>query len=371
MLKAAIKEHENNHNVYKDMQGITFREDRTVRGFGFADVCPFGFVRELEASKIPIYSYSGWFDGAYPNSAINRFLSVRNPGSRLIIGPWDHGGKRNISPFSTGPYPAFSHQKELLRFFDLYLKGVSTGIEKENPVWYFTMGEEKWKSSPVWPPPGGKKIEVFLGEKNSLTYSPPTIETASDTYKVNYDAGTGERSRWNSLYNPHQLVIGYPNRRWEDKNLLVYDSPPLLTDVTVTGNPIAKIYFAASAKDAELFVYLEDVSPDGSVQYVTEGELRAMHRKESVEAPLYKSMGVNRTYSEEDAASLTPGKVVEMKFELIATSYQFKKDHRIRIAIAGADKDHFVILAQDPPLYRLERSSRYPSRVELPTYGLE
>lgn len=129
------------------MLGVTYREDRTERGFTFADVCPFGFISELQSTKAPVYSYSGWFDGAYQTAAINRFLTLKNPGSRLILGPWDHGGRQNIDPYSPGRGPAFSHQLELLRFFDRYLKSKTTGIEKENPVWFYTMGEEQWHNS--------------------------------------------------------------------------------------------------------------------------------------------------------------------------------------------------------------------------------
>jgi len=370
LIREAVLEHENNHDVFKDMLGITYREDRTERGFSFADVCPFGFISELKSTKAPVYSYSGWFDGAYQTAAINRFLTIKNPGSRLILGPWDHGGKQNISPYSPGRAPAFSHQLELIRFFDRYLKNKATGIEKENPVWYYTMGEEKWHSALSWPPAGGKKVDVFLSDASTLSYAPPVVETASDSYKVNNQAGTGDYSRWNSLFNTDSRSIEYLDRRDEDKKLLVYDTNPLQDDLIITGSPIIKLYLAASTKDVEVFVYLEDVSPDGSVQYITEGELRALHRKESKDAPLYNTMGVNRSFSREDAENLVPGKTTELRFELLATSYQFKKGHRIRVAIAGADKDHFSFISGESPTFRIERSAKYPSKIELPVYGL-
>ncbi len=373
LLSAAQKEHEDNHDVFKDMLGITYREDRNERGFGFADVCPFGFVRELEATKVPIYSYSGWFDGAYPNAAIARFLSVKNPGSKLILGPWDHGGRQNISPFSSGRGPAFDHYGELLRFFDRYLKGEATGVDKELPVRYFTMGEEKWKSAPSWPPPGGKKVSLYLGEKRAVTFTPPTATDAAsqDSYQVSYDLGTGDNARWNSIYNNDKKPILYPDRRRADEKLLVYDSPTLSGDLEVTGNPIAQIYLSSSDRDGEVFVYLEDLFPDGRVQYVTEGLLRALHRKESADAPMYQNAaGINRTFSRDDGQNLTPGKVAELRFELIATSYQFKKGHRIRIAIAGADTDHFSVVPPKPPIFKVQHSKQYPSRIELPVYGL-
>jgi hypothetical protein len=30
--------------------------------------------------------------------------------------------------------------------------GVNTGIQKEAPIHYYTMGEEKWKTVETWPP---------------------------------------------------------------------------------------------------------------------------------------------------------------------------------------------------------------------------
>ena len=55
------------------------------------------YTNEIQASGAVIYSYSGWFDGAYPLSAIKRHLTYQQKSNKLILGPWDHGGKYNIS----------------------------------------------------------------------------------------------------------------------------------------------------------------------------------------------------------------------------------------------------------------------------------
>jgi len=370
LLRSAIKEHEKNHDVYADMSGMTFREDRTQRGFSFADVCPFGYVRELHSAGIPMFGYTGWFDGAYPNSAIKRFNTIKNPGSRLVLGPWDHGGRQNVSEFSPSRKSAFPHGELLLRFFDLHLRNRPTGIEHEPAVWYFTMGEEKWKSSASFPPPGGKTVSVYLSEGSALRYLPPAVAAGSDTYKADYSAGTGPTSRWNSPYNPNQDQIRYPDRRREDRKLQVYDSRPLAVPLEVTGVPIVNLYVTSNAADGAFFVYLEDVWPDGSVHHVTEGELRAIHRRESEVQPLYEFPGINRTFSREDAEPIRPGETARLRFEMIATSYQFKAGHRIRVAVAGADKDHFAFVPAEPPTIEIMRNRAFPSRVELPVYGL-
>jgi predicted acyl esterase len=47
-------------------------------------------------------------------------------------------------------------------------------------------------------------------------------------------------------------------------------------------------------------------------------------------------------------------------------SYLFAAGHRVRVAVAGADKDHFRILPGDPPRFTVRRDAKYPSRVVLP-----
>ena len=68
-----------------------------------------------------------------------------------------------------------------------------------------------------------------------------------------------------------------------------------------------------------------------------------------------------------DGMPLVPGEVAELVFDLLPTSYLFKKGHSIRVAIAGADKDHFPLMKEEPaPTLKFFRTSDYPSVIELP-----
>ena len=62
-------------------------------------------------------------------------------------------------------------------------------------------------------------------------------------------------------------------------------------DVEITGNPIVTLYVSSTTPDAAFHVYLEDVAPDGTVTYITEGMLRAINRKVSNEEPPYVQFG--------------------------------------------------------------------------------
>ena len=140
------------------------------------------------------------------------------------------------------------------------------------------------------------------------------------------------------------------------------------TDTEITGHPLVTLYASSTAEDGAFFVYLEDVDENGRVTYITEGHLRAMCRQISREKPPFKFFGPYRTFKRADSAPLVAGEIVELTFDLIATSVLIKKGHRIRIAIAGADKDSFDRFPRDGsvPMIHVERNSQYPSRIVLP-----
>ena len=160
-----------------------------------------------------------------------------------------------------------------------------------------------------------------------------------------------------SLKNP------YPDRKERDQDLLVYTSEPLSAPLEVTGHPVATVYLSSTTPDTTLFVYLEDVTPEGDVHYVTEGELRAIHQPRQASDAILKPTGPLpiHTFRRADAAPLIPGEVVPLIVELLPTSYQFKQGHRIRIALAGADKDHFQALDGPAPTWEVWHTPNRPS----------
>jgi uncharacterized protein len=367
LLPLALQEHETNWSPHREASGIVFRDDPPPsRHIANIDVISTQtYADEIAKSGAAIYSYSGWFDGGYQLAAINRYLRHQQPSHRLILGPWDHGGRRRISPYAPGP-SKFDHAAELLKFFDMHLKGIPTGSQDDPPIRYYTMGEERWKTSTHWPPEASP-LSIYFHKEGRLSMRPPPADHTPDRYQVNPTTGTGKHSRWNSLVGI-PLETPYPDRKKRDQELLVYTSDPLSEALEVTGHPVATVYLSATSQDTNLFVYLEDVTPEGAVHYVTEGELRAIHRQWQPDDTLFN--GTNplpaRTFRRADAAPLIPGEVVPLTLELLPTSYQFKQGHRIRIALAGADKDHFQNLDGPPPTWEVWHTSDRPSHVELP-----
>jgi putative CocE/NonD family hydrolase len=125
------------------------------------------------------------------------------------------------------------------------------------------------------------------------------------------------------------------------------------------------LYIDADTSDAGFFVYLEDVDENGGVHYITEGLFRAIHRN-SLGSLGYKDIVPQYTYRKSDAAPLKHGEIAKLDFDLLPTSFLFKKGHSIRIAISCGDKDHYKEVTPNGTKIHVYRNTVYSSKIVLP-----
>jgi len=362
LYREAIKGRAENMDVYSAAVKTSFRDDREF-GVSVDEISLHSYLPQIEKSRVAVNSWGGWFDASTADAVIKSFLSLAN-NQRAVVGPWNHGGSQNASPYQTAESPRVMQAYEWLRFFDHHLKGIDTGLDSEKLFYYFTVGEERWKVTKTWPVPGTTMVRWYLDDGNTLSKNAPSASTGADTYSVNFDATTGEKNRWHTQVGGQ---VFYPDRAEEDSKLLVYTSVPFDSDVEVTGYPIIDLFVTSTATDGAFLVYLEDVNEKGVVTYVTEGALRALHRKISTEAPPYKLLVPYHSFKKKDALPLVPGQIAELKFGLQPTSILIRKGHRLRIAIAGADKNSFArIPAEGTPAISVARNQKNASWIELP-----
>ena len=357
-------------SVWEGLQQVTFKDDKppSWSGWSMDDWGIHAWSEAVQQSGTPIISWAGWLDAGTAEGVLRRFMTVSNP-QRVMVGPWSHGGGHHVSPFladdaPTDP-PQLTQYSEDLCFLEQRVKERDVGMGERLLV-YYTMGEERWKTTTEWPLPGTVQQDWYLGPDNSFSATPADGgEDAADAYEVNFDHTTGTQNRWAT--NNGAGDVFYTDRVQQDALLLVYESEPLEDDLEVTGYPVADLYVSSTHDDGAFFVYLEDVGPDGRVRYITEGQLRALHRKVSDEAPPYVIHGPYHSFLRKDGMPLVPGEVARLAFELMPTSVVFQAGHRIRIAIAGADKDTFRRIPEEgSATIRVHRSTNYPSRIILP-----
>jgi len=109
---------------------------------------------------IPIYHLGGWYD-TFLEGTMKNYLGLQQDGGdgakgnqKLLMGPWTHQdfGQHGIdgdSAFFEGDEIYLINEME--RWFDYWLKDIDTGVMAEDPITYYTIGANEWKTSNVWP----------------------------------------------------------------------------------------------------------------------------------------------------------------------------------------------------------------------------
>jgi uncharacterized protein len=286
--------------------------------------------------RAAVLNISGWYDEAYgPDGATTNFNGLlearkgeKDRRAATIIGAWTHGelGHSKAGEREFGKSAAVDYDEIILRWMDHYLKGVDSEVGKEKPVRIFVMGDNVWRGEDAWPLARAKQTSFYFSswkqretESFSLGASlcvqcKPFTEFLSDPA--------------HPVTDPHE---GFGARDYRSfagrKDVLLFDSEPLPSDVEVTGEIRAEMYVSADVPDFDLWVRLLDVTPDGAVYNLMSpglDVLRASYRNGSTEPEL-----------------LEPGKIYRLDLDRLLTSNVFKAGHRIRVQISGAFFPHF------------------------------
>lgn len=368
LLQAAIREHLGNFRQTEFMPEFSFREDPLPYDaqFSSATFSPYSLAAQIPPD-VAVLSVSGWMDGGgYMNGAISRYLTLsRNPGY-LLLGPWDHGARIDVSPWRSTQMADFPWLAEVLRFFDHYLLGHQTGLNAEAPVHYYAMHAEQWRSATQWPPyDPDADSKLYLTPALALETAPLPDSTDHD-YQVDFSIGTGAGTRYERIAAINSTEY-YPDWQGRGDRMCNFTSAPLDAPAELAGHVVADLWVSSSEPDAALFIYVTEIEASGAERYVTEGLLRLLHRKVSPCPPQYQTTWPFRTFSRQDAQPLTPGQFERVQVPLLPTAWQFQSGSRIRVSIAGADKDHCGQVPHGrPPLLKIGTGGAHASCVTLP-----
>ena len=370
LMAQAFKLRQNTRNV-KNAAEISrqapFQDSTTPDGIAVYEIMDlYPFIDRINQSHTAVYMTVGWYD-IFTADMFHWFNNLSVP-KRLTVRPTDHSQvATNLSDLD--------YRAESLRWLDYWLKGIDNGIQDEPPIHYYLQDGPKngtWQTSNQWPLATQKSIPYYFGpgksgsvasvNDGSLAPAAPTKSSAADACTVNYATTSGTKTRWGAIEGAH----AYPDMSRNDAKALTYTTPPLEKAVEVTGHPVVHLWLTTAAPDLDVFVYLEEVAPDGKSTYLTEGDLRASHRKLS-QAP-FNNFGLPyQSHLQTDLEPIPAGEPFELVFSLIPTSYHFHAGSRIRITVAFADLGNFDTPVLDPaPVLQLLRDANHASYVEMP-----
>ena len=383
LLAQALEEHKKNVYPIETTVQERFRDalDAQTQARPYLDQSPHSYLKGIleSGSKIGVYLVAGWFD-MWPRDMLVWFNNLPNP-KKIIIAPWSHsheyadGWKDTVSPL-TGFVPQFDYAAEQVRWYDYWLKGIDNGIMTEPPIRYFSMGAAEggaWKDAQQWPLPeekptmsyfqAGPSGSVRSANDGLLDGKAPKGDSSQDDYAVDYTTSTGPATRW---HNGRGGNFSYPDMAANDAKGLTYTTAPLKTAVEVTGHPVVHFWVTSTAEDGDFFAYLEEVDETGYSYYITEGVLRASHRKLDPPPFSYLNLPYHRSYAG-DIAPLPSGQPVELVFDLHPTSNIFDAGHCIRLTITCADQTSFDTPVLSPaPKVSIYRNAKFASYVQLP-----
>lgn len=370
IFNQAISDHETNMRA-EDFSTILEFKDNKAPGsnISLGDIALYNYKNEIEKASVSTHTRCGWMDSGVAEGVLQRFLTINSP-QTIVIGPSGHIVTNYYDPFQENQiYSKLqldSIQRAYYEFVDQCMKTDSP--LRSRSIRYFTYGTGQWRETGCWPPEGMTNQDWYLSESNKLKPQAPENADGADTYQVDFTATTGAANRWMTQMGK---PVSYPDRKEEDEKLLIYNSEPLAKDLEVTGSPTVTLYVASTHSDCAFHVYLEDVAPGGKVTYLTEGILRAIHRKclDPTLAP-YVPLGVYHSFNKTDTISMVPGEIAEIRMTLYPVSAVFKAGHSIRIAIAGHDASMQSRYPENgTPKLKFERNHLYLSRIQLPVIG--
>ncbi|MFM9899250.1 CocE/NonD family hydrolase [Sphingorhabdus sp.] len=319
----------------------------------------------ISQSGIALYNWGGWRDFA----TIDTMLwdaNLTNP-RKLTMGPWTHGP--NEPDDMREAASRVLHPIEQLRWLDYWLKDIDNGILREPTVNYAVMAKGDlftWKTARNSKVLAASGQPWLLTNTNGLQSAPATNGIVS--FMVDTRSGLGDHTRYHDAIGlgPYRLPDLEQHAR---RGAAAFTTPPLSSPLILSGIPVVRLKIRSSTPDAYLNAFLERVNADGSIELLSDGVMRASHRK--LGKPAYKNFGAPFSDSRRDIVDKTPplrkDKAENIIFEMQPLAAKLEAGTRIRLVISGSEAGaNFAVASQPPTELTIETGGRSGSALMLP-----
>lgn len=345
-----------------DYMDAPFRDDPGLNGHSLFNSSPASALAAIRMQRKPVQYWGSWVDGGTAEAALARFRSAPDVPMEVWITANSHQHDVGADPFFPDQRDPLPDVKAQFASNLTFTEKIRRGEPLSRIIHYYVMGARRFRDSDIWPPAGAKVHSFHLVPGGTLSARP--APAGSIVHKVDFTATTGDATRWSTQFG---TPPAYPDRRAEDARLLVFDSPPLEADMELAGTPTVALHASSASADPAFFAYLEDVAPGGRVTYLTEGMLRAIHRKPADPATLPYDQGpAPHSFRRADALPVVQGEMMEVRFALFPVAALLERGHRLRLAITGGDAKVFRRHSKGPDeVFTIQTGPDKPSRVEV------
>src|SRR5437773_7405452 len=347
-----------------------------------------------------VMTVGGWYDNEDLFGALGTYQSIekQNPGTFnvLVMGPWCHGcwartdGDWLGTAYFGGKTGVYYREHFELPFFNYFLKDKGQ-ISEIKEVNVFDTGANQWTDLAGWSPGAATNTPVYLMADGKLVFGNGATGKRPPAGGKLYDEYVSDPM--NPVPYTEKITLNYPRDfMTEDQrfagtrpDVLVYQTEPLTSDVTVAGNIEPEIFISSSGTDSDFVVKLIDVFPD---DYKLPTGVKP---PDDSAASIWKPAGYQMLLrgepfparfrnSFEKPQPLRPNTPTKISYVMPGIMHTFKKGHRIMVQIQST---WFPLVARNPqrflPNYkmgtdadfqkateRVYHSAVYPSRIALP-----
>jgi predicted acyl esterase len=238
---------------------------------------------------IPTLEINGWYD-RYRDGMVKNY-QARPDNVWLVSGPWQHG------------YPEGQHadigRGGYLAWWDRWLGHDEAAPLPEARVTSYEVpgpgAGTGWHQFDQWPPARAREMTLALtgGGALSTVSGPPR--------RAQFDVNTEPESP-------------------ESHEELLFTTEPVRGDVVLAGSPKAEIRAAFTATDGNIAAIVYDEAPDGTRTRITQGWLKASHRR-----------------SHAEPVPVEPGHVHTLDVHVWPTHYRLSEGHRLVLRVSSDD----------------------------------
>jgi predicted acyl esterase len=268
---------------------------------------------KLDRIRVPVMSIAPQGGQTHFRGQLWGYPQIAAPKKLLVVPPtgfWSH--LRYLTNAALN--------RQMLRWFDHWLKGIDTGIVQEPEVAIFDAGTRAWRYENEYPLARTQWTPFYLGAGAAGPATQPPYGLLSREMPGEQDP---DRYRMPDSYA--QLTAG--------KSVVSYLTPPLERDLRVWGPASLTLHASSSAPDTVWFVKVFDVPPSAPPQLATRGILKASFR--AVDQAKSKPGQPYHPFRQQDL--LEPGRVYDFEIELSPLCRTFRRGHRIELQIASED----------------------------------
>jgi len=246
--------------------------------------------------RIPILTVTGHYDadqlGAMTYYDRHMAQGPKDVTARhwLVMGPWDHSGTRQpkaeLGGVKFGPSVVFDMDELTRVWFDHVLKGGPAPEFLKDRVACFIAGRNTWVYVPDLKQIESAATKLALDltgaatgdvtRTGRLTAQPPTapasVVLTSDPRFLDPQSEVDAETEEPSYYtNQRNTYTARPNK-------IVWHSAPFTAETVLAGRPRLRLQLASDQPDADLWVELLEVLPDGSAINLTDTAVRLRYR---------------------------------------------------------------------------------------------